>query len=52
MLQEVLENNDFLKVSSARRLVNISGTVRAIDLLLRTTAASQFVTSTLEHYKY
>jgi hypothetical protein len=32
MLQEVLENDDFLEVSSARRLVNISGLVRAIDL--------------------
>jgi hypothetical protein len=32
MLQEVLENDDFLEVSSARRLVNISGMVRAIDL--------------------
>jgi hypothetical protein len=32
MLQEVMENDDFLKVSSARRLVNISGRVRAIDL--------------------
>jgi hypothetical protein len=32
MLQEVLDNDDFLKVSSARRLVNISGTVRATDL--------------------
>jgi hypothetical protein len=32
MLQEVLEDDDFLKVSSARRLVNISGTVRATDL--------------------
>jgi hypothetical protein len=32
MLQELLENDDFLKVSSARRLVNISGTVRATDL--------------------
>jgi hypothetical protein len=32
MLQEVLENDDFLQVSSAKRLVNISGTVRVIDL--------------------
>jgi hypothetical protein len=32
MLQEVLADNDFPRVSSARRLVNISGTVRAIDL--------------------
>jgi hypothetical protein len=32
MLQEVLEDDDFLEVSSARRLVNISGTVRATDL--------------------
>jgi hypothetical protein len=32
MLHEVLENDDFLKVFSARRLVNISGAVRAIDL--------------------
>jgi hypothetical protein len=32
MLQEVLENDDFLEVSSARGLVNISGMVRAIDL--------------------
>jgi hypothetical protein len=28
MLEEVLENEDFLKVSTATRLVNISGTVR------------------------
>jgi hypothetical protein len=32
MLQEVLENDDFLEVSFAWRLVNISGMVRAIDL--------------------
>jgi hypothetical protein len=32
MLQEVLEEDDFLEVSSARSLVNISGTVRAADL--------------------
>jgi hypothetical protein len=32
MLQEVLQDDDFLKVSSARRLVNISGTVKATDL--------------------
>jgi hypothetical protein len=33
MLPEVLEEDDeFLQVSSARRLVNISGTVRPIDL--------------------
>jgi hypothetical protein len=32
MLPEVLEDDDFLQVSSARRLVNISGTVRVIDL--------------------
>jgi hypothetical protein len=32
MLQEVLEDDDFLEASSARRLVNISGTVRATDL--------------------
>jgi hypothetical protein len=32
MLQEFLEIDDFFKVSSAIRLVNISGTVRAIDL--------------------
>jgi hypothetical protein len=32
MLQEVLEDDDFLEVSSARRLVNISGTVGATDL--------------------
>jgi hypothetical protein len=33
MLLKVLEDDDdFLHVSSARRLVNISGTVRAIDL--------------------
>jgi hypothetical protein len=31
MLQEVLEYDDFLKVSSARRLVNISGMVSAIE---------------------
>jgi hypothetical protein len=34
MLQEVLEDDDFLQVFSAKRLVNISGTVRAIDLKL------------------
>jgi hypothetical protein len=34
MLLEVLEGDDFLQVSSARRLVSISGTVRAIDLTL------------------
>jgi hypothetical protein len=28
MLQEVLNDDDFFKVSSGRRLVNISGTVR------------------------
>jgi hypothetical protein len=28
MLPEVLEDDDLLQVSSARRLVNISGTVR------------------------
>jgi hypothetical protein len=28
MLQEVFEDDDFLQVSPARRLVNISGTVR------------------------
>jgi hypothetical protein len=28
MLQEVLEDDDFLQVSSTRRLVNISGMVR------------------------
>jgi hypothetical protein len=32
MLQEVLEDDGFLEVSSARRLVNISGAVRATDL--------------------
>jgi hypothetical protein len=32
MLQEVLEDDDFLEVSSTRRFVNISGTVRATDL--------------------
>jgi hypothetical protein len=32
MLLEVLEDDDFLEVSSARRLVNISGTVKATDL--------------------
>jgi hypothetical protein len=32
MLLEVLENDYFLEVSSARRLVNISGTVRVIEL--------------------
>jgi hypothetical protein len=31
MLQEVLEDDDFLKVSSEKRLVNISGTVRETD---------------------
>jgi hypothetical protein len=30
MLQEVFEDDYFLKVSSARKLVNISGLVRAI----------------------
>jgi hypothetical protein len=34
MLQKVLEDDDFLNVSSARRLMNISGTVRAADLKL------------------
>jgi hypothetical protein len=32
MLQEATEIDEFLEVSSARRFVNISGTVRAIDL--------------------
>jgi hypothetical protein len=32
MLQEVMEDDYFLQVSSARRLVNIYRTVRAIDL--------------------
>jgi hypothetical protein len=32
MLQEVLEDDDFSEVTSARRLVNISGTVRATNL--------------------
>jgi hypothetical protein len=32
MLAEVLEDDNFLQVTSARGLVNISGTVRAIDL--------------------
>jgi hypothetical protein len=32
MLQEVFKDNDFLEMSSARKLVNISGTVRAIHL--------------------
>jgi hypothetical protein len=32
MLQEVLENDDFLKVFFEKRLVNISGTVRDTDL--------------------
>jgi hypothetical protein len=32
VLQEVLEDDDFLKVFSARRLVNISGTIKEIDL--------------------
>jgi hypothetical protein len=32
MLPEVLVNDDYLTVSSARRLVNISGMVRAIVL--------------------
>jgi hypothetical protein len=31
MLQKVLVDDDFLEVFSARRLVNILGTVRAID---------------------
>jgi hypothetical protein len=34
MLQEALEDDDFLQVSSAGRLVNISGTVRAIDMTI------------------
>jgi hypothetical protein len=33
MLQEVIEDDDLLQVSSAMRLVNISGTVIAIDLI-------------------
>jgi hypothetical protein len=32
MLPEVLVDDDFLEVSSARRLVNISEMVKAIDL--------------------
>jgi hypothetical protein len=32
MLPEDLGDDDFLQVSSERRLLNISGTVRAIDL--------------------
>jgi hypothetical protein len=32
MLQEVFKDDDFLELSSARRLVNISETVRAMDL--------------------
>jgi hypothetical protein len=32
MLKEVLEDDNFLKVSFARILVNISGTVKATDL--------------------
>jgi hypothetical protein len=32
MLQEAFEDEDFLEVYSARRLVNISGTVRVTDL--------------------
>jgi hypothetical protein len=32
VLQEVFEDVDFLLVSSARRLMKISGTVRAIEL--------------------
>jgi hypothetical protein len=32
VVQEVLEDDDFLKVSSAWRLVNISGTEKVIDL--------------------
>jgi hypothetical protein len=32
MHQEFLEDDDFLQVPSARRLVNISGMVVAIDL--------------------
>jgi hypothetical protein len=32
MLQEVLEDDDVLPVSFARRLVNVSGAVRLIDL--------------------
>jgi hypothetical protein len=31
MLPEVLEDDDFLQVSSIRRLVKISGMVRAIE---------------------
>jgi succinate dehydrogenase flavin-adding protein (antitoxin of CptAB toxin-antitoxin module) len=34
VLQKVLGNDDFLEMYSARRLVNISGTERAIDLKL------------------
>jgi hypothetical protein len=32
MLLEILKNDDFLEVSSARRLMNILGTVRAFHL--------------------
>jgi hypothetical protein len=32
MLKEVMEDDDFLSVSSAMRLVNISGRLRMIDL--------------------
>jgi hypothetical protein len=34
MLKEVLEDDNFLKVSFARRLVNILGPVKATDLKL------------------
>jgi hypothetical protein len=36
MLLKVLEDDDFLQVSSARRLVNISGLVRAIEFKILT----------------
>jgi hypothetical protein len=32
MLQDVFEDDDFLQVSSERRLVNISGMVRDLEL--------------------
>jgi hypothetical protein len=32
MLQDAFEDDNFLKLTSSRRLVNISGTVNAIDL--------------------
>jgi hypothetical protein len=54
MLQKVLQTDDFLKVSSARRLVNISGTVRAIDTGERygSTAYAYGSMGLLERHRY